>query len=201
VVAGRDALSLPRASWTGLNVWDKAQADKFLAVMQGHRLEGWFLIALIHGLRMSEILGLQWEDIDLVHDTMKIRRQLQDGKLVALKTGSAAVRSIRLHPSVLHVLKKMDNREGFLFVNGASHPHGGTAIRRALAWGTKKARLPRLTVHAVRHTALTILAAHGVGALTLQRMAGHASLSTTQRYIRASALDERAGEILRDVWK
>jgi hypothetical protein len=28
VVAGRDALSLPRASWTGFNVWDKAQADK-----------------------------------------------------------------------------------------------------------------------------------------------------------------------------
>jgi integrase len=120
VVAGRDALRLPRASWTGFNVWDKAQADKFLTVMQGHRLEGWFLFALIHGLRMSEILGLQWEDIDLAHDTMKIRRQLQDGKLVALKTGSAAVRSIRLHPSVLYVLKKMDNREGFLL--STEHP-------------------------------------------------------------------------------
>jgi integrase len=112
-----------------------------------------------------------------------------------------AIRPIELHPSIVEVLVKLDNREGFVFVNSVRHAYGSTAIRRALGWGTKKAGLPRIVIHDLRHTALTILAAHGVDALMLQRMAGHQSLITTQKYIRASALDKRAGSILRGVWK
>ncbi len=196
--AGR-GLRLPKVTWEGFTAWSQEEAERFLKVMKGQPLECWFTIALTNGLRMSEISGIQWADINLDKRTLKVRHQVEypSGKLVPLKTRS--IRTVGLHQRVVELLGK--SGEGFVFVGSTHHPVQPTVIRRALARGIKTAGVPRISVHGLRHTALTVLAAHGVDALTLQRMAGHSSITTTMRYIDSSQLDKRGAEIVRAVWK
>lgn len=107
-VAVRDGLLLrnpaalvtpPRQPKRTIVAFGPEQARRFLAVLQGHRLEALFSVALALGLRQGEILGLQWSNIDMDNASLMIRGQLQrDGgtlRLVELKT-DASRRTLRL---------------------------------------------------------------------------------------------------------
>lgn len=80
------------------------EARTFLAATSGHRLQPLFELALHTGLRKGELLGLRWEDLDLVGGTASIRRTLQrtsSGGLTALptKTKSSERRIVLPTPS------------------------------------------------------------------------------------------------------
>ena len=51
---------------------------KLVAYVEGHRWAGLYSIALMLGLRLGELLGLQWDDIDWEKKTITIRRQVQE---------------------------------------------------------------------------------------------------------------------------
>ena len=49
---------------------------EFLETIQGHRFEYLYQLDLFTGMRQSELLGLQWPDIDFEHKTLQVKRQL-----------------------------------------------------------------------------------------------------------------------------
>jgi integrase len=51
------------------------QARAILAAFQGHRLELPVSVALLLGLRQGEVLGLRWSDVDLEHETVRVRNR------------------------------------------------------------------------------------------------------------------------------
>ena len=84
-----------------------------------------------------------------------------------------------------------------LFVDNKGRPMGRGALQYLVEQLYREAgirtRVPRgALVHALRHTFATSLARNGASGVELQRLLGHESLATTQRYIDASAREVRA---------
>jgi integrase len=76
---------------------DSAEISKLLTAA-GRRHKALIAVGAFSGLRISEALGLTWEDIDFEDGAIRVRKQLgRDGKRVAPKT-ARAVRSVVLFP-------------------------------------------------------------------------------------------------------
>jgi integrase len=83
------AVDKPKAKTTEMSVWDADQVAQFLRVIQGHRLEALFYLAVTTGLRQSELLGLFWTDVDWDARKLHIQRQCYRGKIGELKRASS----------------------------------------------------------------------------------------------------------------
>ena len=67
-LVGRNAAALaygPRVPRAELQVFSIEQAQAFLEAVKGERLEAFFCTAIATGLRLGELLGLRWSDVDL----------------------------------------------------------------------------------------------------------------------------------------
>lgn len=68
---------LPKRSKTEITPLQDEQVAQFLQVIKGHPFEYVYLVDLFTGIRQSEILGLEWEDVDFTRGQITIRHQLQ----------------------------------------------------------------------------------------------------------------------------
>lgn len=142
-----------------------------LATVETHRLCVLYHLAITLGLRLGELLGLQWGDIDWDARTLTIRRQVQDvyGK-IEVKLGAKTAAGNRVLPLPPHIyarLQAMPRAGLFLFpsdegtVMGPSnferHFRGGKTNKRSTIIGMRqKAGLPStVKFHHLRHTAST----------------------------------------------
>jgi integrase len=64
----------PRVQRTQLNVLSADQAKVFLEEINGDRLEALFNVAVAAGLRLGELLGLRWSDVDLDAGAVTVRQ-------------------------------------------------------------------------------------------------------------------------------
>ena len=147
--------------------------------------------AIFTGARQSELLGLQWADIDFDGGVVHIRRQLdRSGSYTQPKTPKA-LRGVVLMPSLAALLREHRIRSSH---GGATDPVFATATgrpmyyrnvtRRGLAAAITKAGLaregePRLRFHDLRHTYASLLIAQGLNVVFISRQLGHASPSMT----------------------
>ena len=72
-----DMTVLPRRKKPEISPLEERQVLSFLEMIQGHRYEYLYITDLFLGLRQSELLGLQWHDIDFDRGHVVVRRQLQ----------------------------------------------------------------------------------------------------------------------------
>ena len=72
-----DRVVLPKRTKAEINVLEEQKIPAFLKAISGHPFEFLYLVDLFTGMRQSELLGLQWSDIDFEAKTLTIRRQLQ----------------------------------------------------------------------------------------------------------------------------
>jgi integrase len=81
-----------------------------LKTVRGDRLEALHVLAITAGLRQSELLGLRWEDVDLEHGTMQVRRTLAGLKngnpIFGITKTAKGKRSVKLTQKVLEALKR-----------------------------------------------------------------------------------------------
>jgi integrase len=153
--------------------------------------------ALYSGLRISELLGLLWSDLDLDRGELHVRAQLSrarrgvPSKRITLKT-PAAYRDVPLAPQLVSRLREHRREvppvgeEAWVFHTGAGTPFGHRNVEsRALNKAASLAGLddgtwPRLRFHDLRHT----FASHLIIDLRLDvaqvsRILGHAQVGTT----------------------
>jgi len=138
-----------------------------------------FEIALMTGMRMSEQLTLDWEEIDLDAGTIHLA-----------KTKNGSERFVRLNSRALTVLTMMYKR---------GIGHGRVFIAKRPDWfrdAIRKAGIKDFTWHCLRHTFASRLIMAGVDLRTVQELMGHKSISMTARYAhlspqhRAAALEK-----------
>ena len=198
------------------------ETARLLITVEGHRLADLYHVALTLGLRIGELLGLQWIDIDWQAATLQIRRQAQDiaGKkqLRAATKSSAGTRLLPLPPRLLARLKGrwaqcgdsvfiFTNDEGGMLSPGGFQRHfrggrSGSTKRdgtdKVIAGMRQKAKLPTyVTAHTFRHTVASRLLDQGVSEELRGMLLGHTKATVTQRYSHAAlATLRRAVEAL-----
>ncbi|MFJ5230360.1 tyrosine-type recombinase/integrase [Kitasatospora sp. NPDC088391] len=173
------------------------EARRFLASIEGHRLQALFELALRTGLRKGELLGLRWEDLDLEGGTASIRRTLQRTPTAGLTTlptkTVSSERRIALSTECVHALKRHRERQvrerkaagdswmdsGFVFTGPDGSPTDPSTLTRYFTSLCRAARLRRIRFHDLRHTAATLLLEQGVELVVIKELLGHAHIGVT----------------------
>ena len=172
-------------------------ADQLSAFFQEARDSGvyeLYYLDLATGLRRGELLGLKWTDIDLDRGVLKIQRAIsrQNGKVVEapLKTKNA-YRTLPLSADAIDVLvqqrRKTSNSE-WVFPSPTGGPMSPDSVLHMLHRVLKRAGLPKVRFHDLRHTFATLALKSGVDVKTVSSMLGHYSAGfTLNTYTHATA--------------
>jgi integrase len=188
------------------------QARALLQAAQGTRLEALYRVALGLGLRRGEVLGLLWQDVDLERGTLHVNQQLQrvPGQglvLVPPKTESSR-RTLPLPTTLSDALREHRARQlqerlimgsswqehGLVFTTTHGTPLYLDAIGLDMPALLKRAGLPPMRFHDLRHSCASLLAVQGVPARVAMEIMGHSNIAMTQN-IYTHVLEEstRAG--------
>ncbi|BCD08908.1 TPA: tyrosine-type recombinase/integrase [Bacillus cereus] len=185
----------PKAVKKEITVWNVEEVRQFLKyAKKSGRYYIAFLLALTTGMRQGEILGLRWKDVDFENSCVRITQTLSsDGKdlLPYTKTKSGS-RTIDLPEETVTALKKH-----WLFIRGEREknrsyknldlvvctefgtPTHKSNIRRVFRSIIKKADIPKIRFHDMRHTHATLLLLQGVNPKIVSERLGHADVRIT----------------------
>ena len=189
------AVTPPKVPQKEMQVLDDNQARQLLIAAQGDRYEAMYYLAITTGLRQGELLGLKWEDIDFSSGILQVKRQLQrvPGKGVRLSEPKtkAGRRQIQLGPEsvnqlIIHRRRQDIEREGdrweehgLVFPSSVGTPTGQRNLIRSFKRLLKKAGLPDIRFHDLRHTAATLMLLNGIPLIVVSRRLGHSKPSVT----------------------
>ncbi len=193
-----DRVDLPRKVRPEIHVWDGEQLQLFLAEAKRssphYRL---YLAAITTGMRQGELLGLRWQDVDLVAGVASIQQTLYRlGKTLLMKEpkSSRSRRTVTLPPVLVKELRCIQDEQverqreladayenhGLVFCQLHGKPlHAHNIVQRDFRPVMKRADLPRIRFHDLRHCHATLLLQQGVHPKVVQERLGHSTISMT----------------------
>lgn len=151
------------------------EVGKLLLASPSLRWKVLIALGITTGMRRGEMLALRWEDMDLRTQTVWVRNK--PGHL----TKSRRNRVLALVPEVCELLMQLP-RSGELIFYTRDGKRWRNNLQRDFACIVKKAGIKACTIHDLRRTFVSHLAMAGVNEATVQKLAGHASISTTIKY-------------------
>jgi integrase len=183
----------PSAARREMRILEKDEIDRLLRATP-ERYQPLIATAIFTGLRLGELLGLTWVDVDFERSVVRVRKQLaKDGSRVDPKTPQA-LRAVVLMPALGRLLLREKEKafahgrasaDGFVFASMTGGPmHVRNVARRGLERAMKDAGLdeegkPRLRFHDLRHCFASLLIAQGADVVFVSRQLGHANASIT----------------------
>ena len=193
----------------------------YLHTEPNHRWKIALLTVLFMGLRRGELAGLEWKDIDYENKTMTIARSVQDiigfGLITKEPKTENSKRTISMPDKLIDYLKEYEiwwlNQKKYLGdrlgnTDRLFCTEDGTDISPGLfrVWLQKtlaKVDLPKVTLHSLRHTNITLQLVAGVDMKTVSARAGHSKASTTSDFYRhfIKNSDIHASEILNKIFE
>ena len=175
----------PREHLTDLEVEKLIKAAK--ANRDGARDATMILVCFRHGLRASELCGLQWSDVEFERGTLHVRRS-KDGKIGTHPLQGDEMRALRA--------LKRDAKSPFIFVSERGAPFTVSGLQKMIERAGIKAGMPfKVHPHMLRHATGYYLANKGTDTRTLQAYLGHRSIQSTVRYT------ELAPGRFKDLWR
>ena len=187
----------PKQPLKEIKILDESQASQLLVAAHGTRLEALLHLALATGIRQMELLGLKWSDLDWVLQTLKVERQLVrpdrgETRFAQPKTKYGR-RTVALGDQTLAVLRnhylfqneerkaagELWNETGLIFTTSLGTPIHPRNLLRDYKLLLKKAGLPVMRFHDLRHTAASLMLNHGIAVIVVSRRLGHAKPSIT----------------------
>ena len=177
------AIKGPKLTHTEMECLTPAEVKVFLAACdeQHHAL---FATSVMTGVRLGELLALQWKDVNWAAGTIRVRRSLYKGEFVEPKT-SRSVRVIgmsnRLAAILLeHKLAAPYSPFDLLFCTPPGTPIDPANLRhRVFADTLTRAGLRKIRIHDLRHTFASLLINQGENLKYVQSQLGHSSITTT----------------------
>jgi len=154
----------------------------------GLRDSALILIAYRHGLRVSELVSLRWDQIDLGQGLVHVAR---------LKNGMPSVHPLR-GPELraLRRLQREEARAAYVFVSERKAPLTPDAVRKIVARAGREASLEfPIHPHMLRHATGYKLANDGHDTRAIQQYLGHRNIQHTTRYA------DLAPNRFKDFWK
>lgn len=152
------------------------------------------LLSYYAGLRIGEVCGLKWHDIDLNKGIFKVERTVQriyengSTKLIIDSPKSrSSVREIPLPDFLIGILKRFRSSDSAFVLSGTEKLIEPRTMQYRFKSLLKKADLPSVNYHSLRHMFATNCIELGFDVKTLSEILGHASVETTlNRYVHSS---------------
>jgi integrase len=189
----------PSAKSAEMKTWDAdlTRAFLFRATEESPRWQAYFTVALTTGLRLSEMAGLRWSDVDLAKGSLHVRQTIQEvpklGRVVKAPKTAGSRRPVTLGPDVVALLRRYKAWQNELRLIGGDEWHAGdlvftsyvgapidpATVRAALKRIAEAATVPVIRIHDLRHTAATLMLLAGVHVKVVSERLGHANISIT----------------------
>ena len=158
----------------------EGEVERIIRAVRSHRDALMVLMGYRHGLRVSELIGMQWRQLDLETGHFRVRR---------LKHGEDAIHP--LSGREIRGLRKIRRGQpvGFRFVfdNGRGDTMTRNGFYKLLARAGATAGIPDFHPHLLRHACGFKLVNQGMDTLSLAAFLGHANVQNTARYAKMSA--------------
>lgn len=151
-----------------------------------------FLLLLTTGLRLSEVVDIDMEDVDLVHNSIRIRHGKGNKERTAFLSPPCRDAIQQYLEHYRNLIEELDTKA--LFVSRRYKKRlTGRSIEKAMQKYTLKANLggKNYTPHKLRHTTASTLAKEGKDALIIKEVLGHEDIGTTQIYMHLDQTDIR----------
>lgn len=182
-----------------VSIMDEENIVRMLSALEGEPMKYRTIVMLgiDSGLRLGEMMGLKWQDIDLEQATLSVNKANQAlvGKGVFTKRpkNESSVRSIALSESTVSLLTMYRNEqsetmfqlsgkwidEGWVFTQWNGKPMYPDTPSHWFRDFLKHHNLPHMKFHALRHLSATVLIAQGVPLKSVSARLGHADICTT----------------------
>jgi integrase len=182
-------VSTPKYKPKKRKIWDKEQVQEFLTFLKSvnHRYYPLFEILIHYGLRRGEVLGLRWQDINFDKNIICIRQALAEvGHTIVFTEPKTemSVRDLPLLPNVKESLLNHRNAEpkyedDLIFHSNRGKPVDPRSLLDTFKRLCRKAGLPAISLHEIRHTVATLLKESGVTPNDAQMILGHNDIRTT----------------------
>jgi integrase len=192
-----EAVKAPRPAPPEMRPLSPAEARTLLETARGDRLEALYVLAVQTGMRQGELLALKWQDVDLENAKLSLRRTItmSGGRILLgeLKTKKSrrtigltdvAVRTLREHLArqmeEIARLGDLYEDNGLVFTSGVGTVINPSNLRtRSFAALLRRADLPKIRFHDLRHTCATLLLCRNVHPKYVQELLGHANIAIT----------------------
>jgi integrase len=192
-----DMVTVPRTSKPEIHPLTAKEAQKLLETAKGHQLEAMLTVALTTGMRLGELTGLKWSDIDFEHKNLQIRRTVTYrggyGFIVSEPKTTRSKRKIVLPIPLIEVLKRHRTNQkeirlrtgpawqenDIVFSNTCGNFSDPAKVRKLFLRLLKDADLHRVRFHDLRHSAATILLVMGIHPKVVQELLGHSTIAIT----------------------
>ena len=180
-----EGCALPRVEHQEMKTLTTVQLASFFREARESGVFELYYLELATGLRRGELLGLKWEDVDLERGDLRVRRQVSriNGEVVEapLKTKNA-YRTLPLAEDTVSVLREQRRKVGnspWVFPSPNGGPISPDSVLHMLHRVLKRAGLPKVRFHDLRHTFATLALQNGVDVKTVSGMLGHFSAGFT----------------------
>lgn len=191
-------VTVPKPTKEEMHTLSPEEAKIFLAAVEGERLEALYVVALTTGMRLGELLGLRWRDVDLDVGALHVRVMLryrnsatyyfEPAKTVKSKrkiglssTGLEALRRHKVRQAEERLAAgpawRTDDLVFATVVGGALN--GNQLSGRNFPTILKRAGLPHIRFHDLRHTCATLLLRGDVHPKVVSEMLGHSTIQMT----------------------
>ena len=217
-VIGRNpamAVTRPKFHRKEMKTLSDSQVRTLLSIAQGNRFEAVFWVAVTTGLRLGELMGLKWSDLDWTNRRIRIQRQLQrlqgglafsEPKTAAgrrvIVLGSATIEKLRKHLELQSVERQFAGsswkENDMMFPSTIGTPMDPSNLYHIFKDLLKLANLPDIRFHDLRHTAATLMLQQNVHPKIVQSRLGHSDISmtlNTYSHVLPSMQDEAAEKL------
>lgn len=187
-------VTTPKVKKVHIKVWDEHQLKTFLQEAKKERYYIAFLIACATGMRLGEVVGVKWEDVDFNTRTLSVKRsytRAHKGYQFNQPKTSTGYRVIALPQPVLEELEahrvtqaREKGKKGYKDHRLITQTRNGTPVSPRNLYRdwrdvVKRANLPRIRFHDLRHTHASLLLKQGTNAKVVAERLGHSNIQLT----------------------
>jgi integrase len=177
--------------------WSADELARFLGSIERERLAAAFILLATTGMRRGEALGLRWSDVDLKAGRLSIVQTVttvSDKIVITPPKTAGSRRSVSLDPETVAVLRDHRRRQNeerlkagelwvgegdLVFTDEIGQPVHPSALSRLFASRVRRAGLPVIRLHDLRHTYATVALGAGVHPKIVSERLGHATTAVT----------------------
>lgn len=186
----------PKAVRPRRTVWTAKETSRFLDAVGDDRLSALWRLLVVTGMRRGEVCGLRWLDVDLEAATVTVAQQIvpvgrelvfQEPKTSAgrrkLPVDAGTVEALRRHRTdqrfERQVIGEPSVDHDLVFTTLEGDPLNPRSLSQAFQTRRKRAGLPHVRLHDLRHGAATLALEADVSLELIRRRLGHAKIATT----------------------